>query len=242
MLEASAWTFQWSPDGTRIGVAESQGAAQSPSKVGVIQVSSGEYVALAENALLLDWLGNETVLLGVNVQPGDLDYTFDTYQFPASGGPGQPFDGFTSTSDFWPSPDGLSAIVLGDWVEEQIGFRMFVYDIEAGDSTEIPDSAIGYGSEYIPDTLLAFSPEGSEIFWINGNDPDETPLLHSDLTVPSPATPLGGNESVFGVVSPRGNVAYVEDGLVISDPANGEKFSIADANVASGSAIAWRTP
>lgn len=159
----------------------------------------GDYYPLA-------WVSDVEILVATNRQPpnefGRYEFeanmlhpaTHQTTRVPALDG----HAGF-----FWVSPDGSKAVFL----PFEPGLRLAVVDFETLAVAAIPDSHIGFPSEYIPAEHVAFAADGQTVFWA---DVTEQADIYAAALDGTPPVKLGTIEdAVFLQFSPdRTRVVY----------------------------------
>jgi hypothetical protein len=238
--------FKWSPDGEKIALERERAAADRGYVIEVLDVVTGGTVRAADDGLLMEWVGGDAVLVGLEPEFFGLGVTFRAHVAEAGTGDSGPLPRFDGARDFWVAPDGARAIVLTEWSVEHGGLGMAVYDFATGEETEITGGYIGYGSETIPDTLLAFSRDGSTIYWANGNDIPDVPFWPTSLLYDQPLAVELTRLPGFGPVSPEGRVAYLDrtsgdtGAWVVADLITGSRVEVA-MNFGKAE-VAWRTP
>ncbi|MCH8814731.1 MAG: hypothetical protein IH957_06480 [Chloroflexi bacterium] len=243
----SASRFKWSPDGEHIALEADRVADDRGFVVEVLDVATGSTVRLVDDGLLMEWVGGDRVLVGVEPEFLDLGVTFRAQVADAGTGASEPLPRFDNVLEFWVSPDGAKAIVLTEWSTEHNGIGMAVYDFATGRETEIEGGYIGFPSEHIPDSQLAFSRDGSMIYWGNATDVSSAPFWRALVLEDVPIAVELARLPWTGPVSPEGRVAYFDltsdaerSLFLVADLITGTKVEI-DIN-SSKSEVAWRTP
>ncbi len=203
--------FRWSPDSTRMAYQ----TLLEPFDVGLVELESGETetVHLMDpyhpNAVLMEWVGPDSLLLGLEPLAGDLVIDFKAHLFDVESRESTPMPEFDSNRMLWVSPDGARAItsVAPHPALDVPGTGMAVYDFAQDLFTVIEGASIGYPSEFVPHEQLAFSPDGGTIYWANAAEAPAT-VWQASVAAPT-AIQLGEMNSLFVAVSPSGRVAAV---------------------------------
>jgi dipeptidyl aminopeptidase/acylaminoacyl peptidase len=237
---AGASSFRWSPDGRLIAYQTS--TLGTDFGVGLLDPSTEATETLNDDAILMEWVGPDSLLLGLNPVPGEFFTEFEAYLVDIESGELSAFPDFDNAHMLWVSPDGSRAIILAEATEPDApGVAMAVYDIDINLRKRIEGGYIGYPSEFIPHQQLAFSPAGDAIFWANAAD-SPTSIWRADLDEPV-ATQLGAVDGIFIAASTTGLLAVVNlpaDGgpstLTIEDLQTGSSVQIGSG----GPPFAWR--
>ncbi len=185
--------FRWSPDSTRVAYETS--AEDSDFVVGLVALGTGETETLNDHAFLMEWVGPNSLLLGLDPAAGDLTTNFKAHLIDLASGVSTALPEFDNAGALWVSPNGAKII----------NSSMAVYDFATTLTTLIEGGHIGYPSEFIPHGQLAFSPDGATIHWANAAD-FPTSIWEARVDAPK-ATKLGEISSPFIGVSPFGRVA-----------------------------------
>jgi dipeptidyl aminopeptidase/acylaminoacyl peptidase len=198
--------FRWSPDSTRLAYQRS--AEPDGVDVGLLDVGTGSTRTLRSDALLMEWVGPGSLLLGLEPVFGDFATAFKAHLIDLASGGSTAFPQFDNSRALWVSPDGARAIVQTDQRDPNGSAPgMAVYNFATGLETVIDGGHIGYPSDFIPHEQLAFSPDGATIYWANAADASAS-IWEARVDAPE-ARKLGEAGSLFVVVSPLGRVAEV---------------------------------
>ena len=233
--------FRWSPDSGRLAYGGPVGA-DIPG-VGLLDAGTGYTRLLRGDALLMEWAGPGSLLLGLEPVFGDKGTAFKAHLINVASGGSTAFPEFDNARALWVSPDDARAIVQTDQRDPNGSAPgMAVYNFATGLETVIDGGYIGYPSDFIPHEQLAFSPDGATIYWANAAD---SPALIWESRVDAPeARKLGEVGSLFVVVSPLGRVAEVAPPqeaalgtIAIEDFAAGTRVEVGRG----GAPFAWRT-
>lgn len=230
--------FRWSPDGSRIAYA----TLLEPFDVGILDAETGATETLNDDAVLMEWAGPDSLLLGLEPVLGDLVIEFKAHLVDVESLESTAFPEFDNARMLWVGPNGGKMIVLTDQRDpEGSGPGMAVYDFAQDLAVVIEGGYIGYPSEFIPHEQLAFSPDGARVYWANAADA-ATSLWTASLE-DAEAEKLGEVDSLFVAVSPSGLVASVgppqEAALgivVIEDLAAGTRVEVGSGSLP----FAWR--
>jgi hypothetical protein len=238
--------FKWSPDGEKIALEAERVAVDRGSVVEVLDVSTGGTVRLADDGLVLQWVGGASLLVGLTPEFSDVGVRFGAHLADVVTGDSEPLPRFDNVLNFWVGPEGARAIVLTEWSIEHSSTGMAVLDFATGQETEISRGYISYGSDHIPERLLAFSKDGSTIYWGNPTDVSDVPFWRASVLADAPVAVELARLPGFGSVSPGGRVAYF--GLERDN--GGLAFLVADLLTGttvgvpvppSKAEVAWRT-
>ena len=194
---AAAYSPVWSPDGRHIAYR-----AEDES-LHIAELASASDTILQSRAFPLDWLSNEQLLTGFNVDSEQLAPSYDAHLVDIRTLQAQPMPYFNRP--FWLTPDGRKALVLGPGSAD--GFGVVIYDLETGSETPIPNVSIGAATEGIPPSLVTFSEDGS-LFYAANQLKRPTQIYTGPLDGSS-ASLLGTVPAVSPVeISSEGFVAY----------------------------------
>ncbi len=160
--------FAWSPDGREIAYLK-----EAANKLAIYSLDEREERAVGGDYRPLAWvLEGRKVLVAANYQPPREapntafgECPFDCYEAnlmdPATGQLARVQE-LDDGRQHWLSPDGASAVFLS-W--RGLRLELTVLDFATLSSTPIEGSDTGYPSHSIPFGYVAFSPDGSLIYW-----------------------------------------------------------------------------
>jgi hypothetical protein len=152
---------RWSADGRRIAYN------QPPDDTLVLyEPATGEEKVLGKGLRPLAWVLEDTSLLvAAGFQhPQEFLVEYEANLLDLSSGEMTRVPELDNNAEFWLSPDGIKAVVL------KSGPSLGVLDLMTLRLTDIAGSVISYPSEYIPRHQLTFTPDGSRIYWFDGNE------------------------------------------------------------------------
>jgi hypothetical protein len=230
--------FRWSPDSTRLAYQRS-----AEPEVGLLEPGTGTERTLRNDAILLEWVGPGSLLLGLEPVFGDMATAFEAHLVELASGESTAFPEFDNARALWASPDGARMIVQTDQRDPNGSAPgMAVYDFARGQVSAIDGGYIGYPSDFIPHRQLAFSPDSGSIYWANAAD---APASVWTATLGDPvAERLGEVNSLFVAVSPLGRVAGLGPSqeaalgtITIDDLAAGTRVEVSRGS----GPFAWRT-
>ncbi len=160
----------WSADGERLAYNRPPGQTLS-----VYEVTSGEEYALGEGLLPLAWvLGDKALLVAAHFQPPEdfqIPMGFEANLLDLASGQMTRVPDLDPPRDFWLSPAAGAAAVFNPAAR---GYRLAILNLSDLQSTPIARSVIGYPSDFIPQNQVAFSPDGSEVYWADRGSAPET--------------------------------------------------------------------
>jgi len=150
---------RWSADGGRLAYNKPPG-----DTLALYELASGEEKTLGEGLRPLAWvLGDKALLVAAHYQEQELGDTQVTYEAnlldPATTQMTRVPE-LDNYAEFWLSPDRDTAVV-----SSPRGPGLGLLDLLSLQFTPIVDSVIGFPSEFIPHSQLAFSSDGSQIYW-----------------------------------------------------------------------------
>ena len=225
--------FRWSPDSNRIAYATGEFAVR------ILDVDSGQTRDAHDDAVLLDWAGLGTLLLGLSPVSGEFSVEFKAFLVDIAPGKATAVPYLDNQRMVWVTADGSRVVTITDaWNN---GRGMAVYDFAQDLAVTIDGGYIGYPSDFIPNQQLAFSTDGSAAYWANAAE-GPTSVWTARLDAPQ-AEKLGDVQSIFVAVSPSGKVAgeFLDGGtvgtLVIADLVGGVRAGVGP----SSGPFAWRT-
>jgi len=229
--------FRWSPDSTRLAYQRS-----AEPDVGLLDPGTGAERTLRHDAVLMEWVGPGSMLLGLEPVFGDVGTAFKAHLVALATGESTAFSELDNARTLWVSPDGARMIVQADQRDPNGSAPgMAVYDFAQDLAVVLVGGYIGYPSDFVPHEQLAFSRDGASIYWVNAvGVPAPVWTATLDEAV---AERLGEVGSLFVAVSPSGRIAAIEPPqeaavgtVAIHDLAAGTR---AEAGRGSGP-FAWR--
>jgi Tol biopolymer transport system component len=159
---------QWSSDADRLAYHQAVDDA-----LVVYDPASGQEETLANGLRPLGWvLGGKKLLVAANYQEQEEGATYEANLLdPATGQMTRTPD--LDNTDFWLSPDEdtVAFHALGARARD---YRLAMLNLSSLQLSPIAGSSIGYGSDFIPQDSLAFSRDGSDIYWVDRTDAPET--------------------------------------------------------------------
>jgi len=185
---------RWSADG-RLAYFKPPG-----DTLALYELASGREKTLGEGLRPLAWvLGDRRLLVAANYREQELGGTVVTYEAnlldPASGQMTRVPE-LDNYAEFWLSPDRATAIV-----SSPTGPAIGVLDLASLQFTPIAGSVIGYPSEFIPQWQLAFSPDGSQVYWVDQSGWTPHAIYRANMDGTG-LTKLGEVPGWFGAFSP----------------------------------------
>ena len=239
----------WSPDGAQLAYWNA-----AVSELRVYSAESGTETVVAGDYRPMAWLSDgKTLLVAQGYEPTtDLTFTFfDVLLLDLSTGLLTPAPGLEATTDgpirpnlqLWLSSDTSKTAVLTSRPDGLPGLGVF--DFQSGALTPIPDSIIGYPSDFIPQNNVQWSDDGQALFWIDMGGELAIYQAKADGTG---LTVLGKNGLGARLSPDARSVAYVdygqdEDGaLYISevDGSNPRQIDPRPSGAGAGPSYAWR--
>jgi Tol biopolymer transport system component len=191
-IPSGEW-LQWSSDGDRLAYHQAVDDA-----LVVYDPASGQEETLANGLRPLGWvLGGKKLLVAANYQEQEEGATYEANLLdPATGQITRTPD--LDNTDFWLSADEDTVAFVALRARD---YRLAMLNLSDLQSTPIAASIIGYGSDFIPQNQLAFSPDGSQVYWadLGGSVP---PAIYKANRDGSGLTKLFDLPGWFGGFSP----------------------------------------
>jgi len=154
---------RWSADGSRIAYNK-----PPDDTLVVYEPATGQEKVLGTGLRPLAWVLHDTSLLvaaNVEFESSGIGRTvYEANLLDLSSGEMTRVPELDNNAEFWPSPDGTKAVVL------RRGTSLAVLDLVRLRLTDIAGSVITYGSDHIPRRQLTFTPDGSHVYWFDGNE------------------------------------------------------------------------
>ena len=152
---------RWSADGGRLAYNKPPG-----DTLALYDLASSEEKTLAEGLRPLAWvLGDEALLVAADYREDEFGVGYQANLLDLASGQITRVPELDNYTEFWLSPDGGTAIVLPHGLPS-----LAILELASLEFTPIADSVISYPSDFIPQSQLAFSADGSQIYWFDGSD------------------------------------------------------------------------
>jgi Tol biopolymer transport system component len=162
-LDGVQLRFRWSLSGRQIATARAAG-----DELVIHDLQTKQERTIPGDFLPLAWvLDDEAMLVASNYEEQEFgaDYAASLLDL-ATGEARRVPELDDSVHQFWLSPDSRAlAFLSGPADRPDGGHTISVLDLTTLTVTPIQGSAIGFGSEWIPDDHLAFSKDGAQIYW-----------------------------------------------------------------------------
>ena len=186
---------RWSADGGRLAYFKPPNDTLT-----LYELASGREKTLGEGLRPLAWvLADKALLVAANYQEHELGGTWITYEvnlLDVATGEMQRVPELDNYTEFWLSPDRATAIV-----SSPRGPAIGVLDLASLQFTPIAGSVIGFPSDFIPQWQLAFSPDGSQIYWVDQSGWTPHAIYRANMDGTG-LTKLGDVPGWFGAFSP----------------------------------------
>jgi dipeptidyl aminopeptidase/acylaminoacyl peptidase len=154
---------RWSADRDRLAYYQARDDA-----LAVYDPASGQEEALGEDLRPLAWaLGGKKLLVAADYQEQELGATYEANLLDPTSGQMTRIPQLDNLTEFWLSPDGVTAVVLRPSAGRP---SLGILNLSTLEFTPIAGSVISYPSDFIPQTQLVFSADGSQIHWFDGSD------------------------------------------------------------------------
>jgi len=154
---------RWSPDSSRLAYNRPPGET-----LVVYALATGREEALGEDMRPLAWVfRGKKLLVAADYQEQELGATYEANLLDLASGQMTRVPQLDNSTQFWLSPDGITAIVLRPSAGRP---SLGILNLSSLEFTPIPGSVISYPSDFIPQSQLAFSANGSQIYWFDGSD------------------------------------------------------------------------
>jgi Tol biopolymer transport system component len=150
---------RWSADGGRLAYFKPPG-----DTLALYDLAAGQEETLAQGLRPLAWvLADKALLVAAHYQEqelGDTQVTYEANLLDPSTSQMTRVAELDNYAEFWLSPDRETAVV-----SSPTGPGLGIFDLSSLRFTPIVDSVIRFPSEFIPQSQLAFSSDGSQIYW-----------------------------------------------------------------------------
>lgn len=151
----------WSPDGDRIAYRDA-----SDGSLVIFDLSTGMSENKFHEVRLLDWLPDGSILVASNYTPRNFDALYEARVLDLVSGQSVRVPALDNSAVFWLSPDRRkAAFTAGPAERPESGHAISILDFATGEVTPIEGAAISGGTHRIPDSFLAFSPNGTHIYF-----------------------------------------------------------------------------
>jgi Tol biopolymer transport system component len=124
-----------------------------------------------------------------------------------------------NSTQFWLSRDGRTAAFLAGPAERpEGGVKISILDLATGGVTPIEGAVIGYPSESIPGDHIAFSPDGSDLYWVDvvaKSDQGPAGTIYRARADGSGLTQLSVLNAILFTFSPDRNRVLYSNGSVV---------------------------
>ena len=153
---------RWSANGDRLAYYRTL-----DDRLTVYDPASGQEEALGEDLRPLAWaLGGKKLLVASGFQhPEEFLIEYEANLLDPGSGQMTRIPELDNFTEFWLSPDGVTAVVL----KPSAGLpSLGILNLSSLEFTPIAGSVISYPSDFIPQSQLAFSADGSQIYWFDG--------------------------------------------------------------------------
>ncbi len=161
-LPESANVFAWSPDSSSLAYVGNSGEALIYDVAGRQQTS----LAGAIDRVMAWVLDGKALLVASNVRDCGITCLEDVSLLDLDSGELTSVSQLDDTTQFWLSPDRTKAAFLSGVAQRPVGgATISILDFATLHVTPVQDATIGFPSESIPSRHLAFSGDGSTIYW-----------------------------------------------------------------------------
>ena len=146
----------WSPDESQAAYAKGPG-----DTLAVYDVAEHQERVIGDGLRPLAWVLDGKALVAASDERGDgMFATYTAHLLDPATGELTRVPQLDNDAQIWPSPDGRTLAYFA----HQAGAEISLLDLSTGTVTPIP-GAVPYETEWIPPDHLAFSPDGSQLFW-----------------------------------------------------------------------------
>jgi hypothetical protein len=146
----------WSPDGSQLAYAR-----EADDTLAVYDLASRQESTIGEGLRLLAWvLGGKALLVGAYEDVPGLYPTYSANLLDLETGELRRLPQLDDGAQFWLSPDGETVAFF----THEAGAEISLLDLATGAVSPIV-GAVPRNREWIPPDHLAFSPDGSQLFW-----------------------------------------------------------------------------
>jgi Tol biopolymer transport system component len=155
-LESVGEVF-WSPDGSQVAYAKGPG-----DTLAIYDLASQQQEIIADGLRPLAWvLGGTALLVAADYESGlSMFPTYSANLLDLATQELKRMPQLDNSAQFWPSPDGRSVAVF----THQAAAEIALLDLTTGAVIPIP-GAVPYMTEWMPPDHVAFSSDGSQLFW-----------------------------------------------------------------------------
>ena len=148
---------RWSADGGRLAYNKPPG-----DTLALYDLASGQEKTLGEGLRPLAWvLADSALLVAADYQEQEFGVAYVANLLDLASGQMTRVPELDNYAEFWLSPDRATAVLL------TTGPSLAILDLSSLGFTPIVGSVIGFPSDFIPQRQLAFSPDGSQIYWVD---------------------------------------------------------------------------
>jgi Tol biopolymer transport system component len=162
-----AQELHWSPDGSKLAYFHA-----SDGSLAVYDMATGEEKVLAQGLRPLAWVkGGQGLLVASHYREEGLFPTYTANLLDPATGEMKRVSELDDGTQFWLSPDGETAAVAS---REDGSRYLGVLNLSSLQFTPIAGSPIRYRTEMISWEQVAFSRDGSRIYWADSVGPDST--------------------------------------------------------------------
>ncbi len=151
----------WSPDGGKIAYRDA-----SDGSLVIFDLSTGMPANTFPKLRLLDWLSDESIVVASNYTPRNFDALYEARLLDLVSGQSVRVPVLDNSAVFWLSPNREKAVfTAGRAGRPEFGHAISILDFATGEVTPIEGAAISGGTHRIPSSFLAFSPNGTRIYF-----------------------------------------------------------------------------
>jgi len=148
----------WSSQGDRLAYYQALDDA-----LVVYEPDVGEHKVLAHGLRPLAWvLGDKALLVGAKWDGGSMFWSYEANLFDPASGQTRRIPELDGGRQFWLSPDGGTAATTAPGTS---GASLGILNLSSLQFTAIAGSFISFGGEAFPEGWIAFSPDGSQVYW-----------------------------------------------------------------------------
>jgi Tol biopolymer transport system component len=164
-LDGVQLRFRWSLSGRQIATARAAG-----DELVIHDLQTKQERTIPGDFLPLAWvLDDEAMLVASNYEEQEFGADYATSLLDLATGEARRVPELdNSVHQFWLSPNSRALAFLSEPADRpEDGHTISVLDLTTLTITPIQESAIAFGSEWIPDGHLAFSKDGAQIYWVD---------------------------------------------------------------------------